>query len=143
VPFNGAVGERQRKWLQEEVRKAVDRDDRMIVLTHLPLDARAASFGTMCWDGEEVMKILHEDGFGRVVAVFAGHMHKGGYCVDGEGVHHVTLQSPLTHSECFGYVDVLSDRLELHGHGGLVSQTMPFPPLQRVPSTRALSARST
>ena len=30
-----------------------------------------------------------------MVAVVAGHLHRGGYAVDAHGVHHVTLQSPL------------------------------------------------
>ena len=42
-----------------------------------------------------------------------GHNHRGGYARDSEGLHHVTLESPLTHAESFGYVDVFDDRLEV------------------------------
>ena len=50
------------------------------VLTHLPIYAPAASTRTLMYDCDEVLRILHEDGGGRVVAVLAGHLHRGG-CV--------------------------------------------------------------
>ena len=102
VPFNGGVGAKQLVWLRREVVAARERGDRVVVLTHLPMYAPAASERTLMYDCDEVMKILHEDGFGSVVAVFAGHLHRGGYAVDDEGVHHVTVRSPLSFNDCFG-----------------------------------------
>ena len=76
-----------------------------------------------------------------MVALFAGHKHSGGYGVDPEGMHHVTVESPLTHADCYGYVDVYEDRLELVGSGDLPSRTMKFPPLQPVPPTATPSSK--
>ncbi len=142
VPFNGGLGERQLRWLRAEVVAARTRGDRILVLSHLPLHVPAASKQTVAYDSDEAMKILHEDGCGRVVAVLAGHLHRGGYAVDGEGVHHVTLQSPLTHRDAYGHVDVYSDRLELvtGESSGIPRRSMPFPELHLVPSGAAAAA---
>merc|ERR1712113_26108 len=92
VPFNGGMGPQQLNWLRREVVAARERDDRIVVFLHIPLLPEACtSWKTVLYDGEECLKVLHEDGAGRVVAVFAGHAHNGGYCCDGEGVHHITL----------------------------------------------------
>eukprot|EP00966_Prymnesium_polylepis_P095476 2211647-Prymnesium_polylepis.1 len=133
VPFNGGVGAPQLQWLRKEVVAARERGDRIVILAHLPLYAAAASERTVAYDCDEVLKILHEDGCGRVVAVFAGHLHRGGYAVDSEGVHHVTMRSPLSFDDCFGRVEVHGERLELIGNGGQPSRTMSFPKLQPVP----------
>ena len=71
---------------------------------------------------------VREEGRGAVVAVFAGHLHRGGYAVDEQGVHHVTVQSPLNFDECFGWCDVYADKMDLVGRGGLPSRTLAFPP---------------
>ncbi len=74
--------------------------------------------------------------------MIAGHNHRGGYARDSEGMHHVTLQSPLTHAESFGYIDVFDDRLEVVGGGGAIpSRALPFPPLHRVSPRATPSAR--
>jgi manganese-dependent ADP-ribose/CDP-alcohol diphosphatase len=71
-----------------------------------------------------------------VVAVFAGHYHKGGYAVDTEGLHHITMPSPLTHADCFAHVEVHADRLELVGAGEQVAnRTLPFPVLHKLAPT--------
>ncbi|KAL1496478.1 hypothetical protein AB1Y20_016432 [Prymnesium parvum] len=140
VPFNGGVGARQMQWLRKEVVSARERGDRIVILSHLPVLADASSHRTLMYDCDEVLRILHEDGCGHVVAVFAGHLHRGGYAVDGEGVHHVTLRSPLSHDDCFGRVEVYDDRLELRGNGEQLSFSMPFPPLQKVPPTATPAA---
>ena len=62
------------------------------------------------------------------VAVFAGHLHRGGYAVDAQGVHHVTVQSPLNFDECFGWCDVYADKMDIVGRGGLPSRSLTFPP---------------
>jgi len=35
--------------------------------------------------------------------VFAGHDHKGGYALDENGIHHVTLASPLEAVDCVAH----------------------------------------
>lgn len=127
VPFNGGLGAEQLRWLRSAVRAAVARGDRMVIFGHLPMLQAAASPRTMLYDAEEALEVLHTEGDGHVVAVMCGHLHRGGYAVDAHGIHHVTLQSPLNFADCFGHVEVHTDRLELRGEGEMRSFTMRFP----------------
>ena len=132
VPFNGGVGDEQLEWLVEELRTARSRRERVVVMTHLPLDHNAASHRTTAWNCDDVLDVLHSEGRGNVVAVLAGHHHRGGYALDEFGVHHVTVHSPLENGVgCFGTVDVHSDRIELVGSGDLPSRSLVLPPLPR------------
>jgi len=115
---------------------------RVIICSHLPLDFRAASFSTCMFDCDEVLKVIHEDGRGAVVAAFTGHYHGGGYHCDEEGLHHVTVQSPLESQEgAYGWVEVFPDRLELVGKGAVPSRSMPFPKLAAIPTTSTPSSK--
>lgn len=128
VPFNGGLGVSQLKWLREEVRAAAGRGDRVVVMSHVPLLPEASSHRTLVYDSEAALQIMREEGRGSVVAVLAGHLHRGGYARDSSGIHHVTLQSPLNFERCFGYIDAFEDRLELVGCGdqGIPSRTLHF-----------------
>jgi len=114
VPFNGGFGTEQREWLRAELRSAVARGDRIVVMSHLPLYEPASSPRTLAYDADEVLSLLRTEAKGHVAACFAGHLHHGGYARDADGIHHVTLPSPLNYDLCFGHVDVYDDRLELH-----------------------------
>jgi manganese-dependent ADP-ribose/CDP-alcohol diphosphatase len=142
VPFNGAASDVQLKWLAKELQFARRRNERVVVMTHLPINSDAASWRTTAWNAPEIVETLHREGRGNVVAVLAGHHHKGGYAVDACGVHHVTVQSPLENNGlgCFGTVDVHHDRLELVGHGALPSRTLVFPPLGGAGDAAAVAA---
>lgn len=138
VPYNGAVGEAQLDWLARTCRDARERKQRMVVFTHVPICPGACQDSTLLWNYEEVMHILHSDGYGVVVAVFAGHDHRGGYAIDAFGVHHVTMESPLEspnpdvpggendNRNAFATVSAFSNRLELTGHGAVKSRVLPF-----------------
>ena len=80
----------------------------------LAVASREQLMSNKCWTNDE--GAASTDGLGRpqavgwrgaVVAVFAGHLHRGGYAVDALGVHHVPVQSPLNFDECFGWCDWL------------------------------------
>lgn len=76
-----------------------------------------------------------------MVACFAGHLHRGGYALDTEGIHHITVESPLTHTDAYGYVDVFVDRLEIVGQlSAGVPRMLPFPALHVVPPTATPSS---
>jgi manganese-dependent ADP-ribose/CDP-alcohol diphosphatase len=131
VPFNGGLGAEQLAWLRETVAEAASRGDRVVVMSHLPMLTAAASPRTLLYDAEDALQILREEGRGAVVAVLAGHLHRGGYAVDCHGIHHVTLNSPLNFDECFGYIDVHATHMELVGSGGMPSRLMEYPEMRR------------
>lgn len=134
VPFNGGLGAEQLAWLRAELRRAVGRGDRLVLFSHVPIHAEASSSRTLVYDADEVLQLLHDEGAGHVVAVIAGHLHRGGYARDDAGIHHITLPSPLNFDECYGHVDIYEDRLELAGYEhapsmSTFSRALPFPPL--------------
>jgi manganese-dependent ADP-ribose/CDP-alcohol diphosphatase len=117
VPFNGGLGTEQLEWLRTVLSQAKEKGDKVVIFTHAPLYEGAASARNLAFDYDEALTIIHEEGEGSVVAVMAGHFHRGGYAQDEHGVHHVTIQSPLTHGACFGVVEVYPDHLALVGQG--------------------------
>lgn len=128
VPFNGGVSAEQLRWLRDCVQQSSRDGERVVVFTHIPLslEGTSGSARTLLFNYDAVLDVLHASGC--VVAVFAGHHHPGSYGVDKHGLHHVTVQSPLTHARgAFGVVNVFRDRLEIEGHGDLPSRTLRFP----------------
>lgn len=130
-PNNGAVGTEQMKWIEAELAAAAAANERVVVVSHVPLFARATLTCTVLWNAEDVMERLHRSG--RVVAVFAGHDHNGGFAVDKGGVHHVTFPSPMetpVPRECRadGILMFHPDRIELAGSGRVKSRTIPLDP---------------
>lgn len=126
MPFNGGLGAEQLEWLRETVSAAAERGDRVVVMSHVPMLAAASSERTLLYDADAALDVLRDAGRGAVVAVLAGHLHRGGYAVDELGVHHVTVNSPLNFDDCFGHCDVYADRIELVGSGELPSRTLRF-----------------
>jgi manganese-dependent ADP-ribose/CDP-alcohol diphosphatase len=118
VPFNGGLGSVQLNWLKDTVREAVARGDRVVVFGHLPMLPEAASQRTLLYDADEALEILQAEGRGHVVAVIAGHLHRGGFAKDASGIHHLTVQSPLNFVDCYGHASVYKDRLEIVGNPG-------------------------
>ena len=93
----------------------------MVIFSHVLLHPLGGGddWCTTVFDVEEVAQILAEAA-PAVVAVFAGHDHKGGYAVDSAGVHHVTLPSPLncgSDGAAHANVHVYADRLHVEGCG--------------------------
>jgi hypothetical protein len=82
----------------------------------------------------EVQALLAASGV--VAGVFSGHFHTGGFGVDGAGVAHVTLESPLTHPAreegggsgggdlAHAILHFFEDRAELEGFGAVASRTL-------------------
>ncbi|EMS61435.1 Manganese-dependent ADP-ribose/CDP-alcohol diphosphatase [Triticum urartu] len=127
VMFNGAVGKEQLSWLSDVLRDASERRQNVVLCSHLPLDPVAASQVGLMWNYDEVMAVVRR--YNCVKACFAGHDHKGGYCVDSHGVHHRTLEAAL---ECppgttaFGHIEAYPDKLLLVGSDGMADTEMCF-----------------
>ena len=114
VPFNGGFGSQQLGWLRNELRKAAEASERVLLLSHAALSPQACDGTTMAWDYKEALGVIRASGV--VAAVLCGHDHKGGYHLDGS-VHHLTLSSPLNEleSEAFGTFHAFRDRIEIRG----------------------------
>ncbi|ONK80773.1 uncharacterized protein A4U43_C01F21570 [Asparagus officinalis] len=127
VMFNGAFGRKQLQWLNRILLDSTEKNQKVIICCHQPLDPSAATPEALPWNYEEVMEIIHR--YGCVKACFGGHEHMGGYSVDSFGVHHCVLEAALEcppGSNAFGYVDVYQDKLVLIGTDRMKTVEMVF-----------------
>jgi len=125
VPYNGAISSTQLQWLNSRLAAAKASGRNVVVFSHIPVYQPATKPKTILWNSEEVLSVLHEHSE-TVVAVLAGHDHDGGYAVDDAGVHHITMNSPLTATpgeHCFGVLEFHKGWAKLIAHGRAVCES--------------------
>mmetsp|Transcript_24525 Transcript_24525/g.43521 ORF Transcript_24525/g.43521 Transcript_24525/m.43521 type:complete len:462 (-) Transcript_24525:59-1444(-) len=126
VPFNGGVSDEQLEWLRSELHIAEKKGENTIIMSHIPLIPSASSHKTCLWNYPKVLSTIRN--FKSVKMILAGHFHPGGYALDDEGIHHVTIHGSLTHADLgsYGVIEVHRDFVELKGVGHLPSRRMKF-----------------
>ena len=140
VPFNGGIGDEQLAWLRSELAEAQELGERVVLLSHVPIHPRAASYKTVCFDYPKVLKAIQESS-GCVAAVISGHDHGGGYYLDRRtGCHHLTVESPLTHFDqggAFAVAEVFPSSIFIRGFGAVPSRELMLrPQKEKVPRAR-------
>ena len=58
--WNGGIGDAQKRWLREVLRRAGEAGERAIVFCHFPLLAEASTPEHLLWNSEEILRILQE-----------------------------------------------------------------------------------
>jgi len=119
VPYNGGVSKEQLAWLAQKVAQAAEEGKSVLVFTHIPLMEASTNPKTVLWNAEEVLSVLHGHS-DTVVAVIAGHDHNGGYAVDRAGLHHLTMNSPLTAqpgTDCWAVLECHEGWARLQSYG--------------------------
>lgn len=125
--FNGAVGEKQLKWLDDILKESTEKEQKVIVCCHIPLNPDVTPLAALLWNYDEVMEVIYR--YKCVKACLAGHAHEGGHSIDSHGIHHRVLEAAL---ECppgfdaFGHIDVYDDRIHLIGSNRLANTEMVF-----------------
>ncbi|WP_053360762.1 metallophosphoesterase [Bacillus sp. FJAT-27251] len=111
--WNGGVSEEQLTWLREVLHKAEQRNEKVVVLGHMPVYPENEH---NVWNDEVLMAEL--ESAGNVVAYFNGHNHAGNYGVK-NGIHYVNLKGMVETDDTNSYsiVRVYKDRLEVDGYG--------------------------
>lgn len=117
VPFNGGFGDTQLAWFAQCLQQAVSNDEKIIIFSHLPLSAAASNAQNIAYDYDLALTSIADHAPHNVKAVFAGHYHRGGYAQDKAGIHHITVQSPLTHGYCAAHIEVYAHALSVVGMG--------------------------
>eukprot|EP00971_Amphidinium_carterae_P100041 1978320-Amphidinium_carterae.1 len=128
VPYNGAVSSEQLEWLKLTLARAAAVQRSVLVFTHVPLYEPATHPKTVVWNCEDILALLraHRN---IVAAVLAGHDHSGGYAVDDAGIHHITMNSPLTTTpgtDCCAVLELHADgtaKFVAHGRACVQSGT--------------------
>ena len=127
LPFNGAIGPDQLEWLRNQLKEAEQATEKVIIISHCPLQEGCCNPFTLLWNYPEVMEVLHASP--AVVCGLYGHDHAGGFCTDTQGIHHMTMVSPLEcakDSNAFATISLFADRLEIVGVGEALSCTLPY-----------------
>jgi len=123
LPYNGGLGEIQRRWLDEQLGEASRLHERVIIFTHVELVRTRDFQDTLIFDNDELVKILRKYK-GVVHTIFTGHHHDGGYIyVESLGVHSYNILCPLIVQEglaCHAVCHVLRDgSIKLEGFGAV------------------------
>lgn len=110
----------------EAIQAAEEQQRSVLIFLHVPLYEEATKAKTVVWNAEEILSVLHRHR-DSVVAVFAGHDHDGGYAVDAAGLHHITMNSPLTaEGDCFAVLECHAEhfaRFKAYGRACVQSNT--------------------
>ncbi|CAF0827896.1 unnamed protein product [Rotaria sp. Silwood1] len=119
VQFNGGIASKQMDWLKEQLTAAKNRNEKVVIIGHIPIHPSACDHLDLLWNYKEVLDLLWIFD-GTVLAYIAGHDHDGGYFRDRKNIHHLTLQAivecdPNTNS--FATVHVYKDCLLIEGVG--------------------------
>ncbi|XP_040032884.2 manganese-dependent ADP-ribose/CDP-alcohol diphosphatase [Gasterosteus aculeatus] len=127
--FNGGFGKQQLDWLESVLSTADDKQERVTIVSHLPVHPWSTADICLAWNFDELLAIIRCHG--SVVCFMAGHDHDGGYYQDeGTGVHHVTFPGVIEtppDSDAFGTVSVYKDQMVLKGYGRVTDRVLPFP----------------
>lgn len=116
--WNSGVGEKQKKWLKNELKAADSLKQDVIVFSHFPV--RPYHSATL-WNSDEIVNILKESS--SVVAHVNGHHHAGGYAFE-EGIHYITVSGMVnTEISSYAILDIYKDSLVINGYGNQKSMT--------------------
>jgi manganese-dependent ADP-ribose/CDP-alcohol diphosphatase len=125
LPMGGAMSSDQLDWLRRTLLACKAAGRKAIIFSHQPIFVEACERTCVVWNCDQVLAVLH--GFtGTVCAVFAGHDHGGGYAVDGAGLHHVTMSSPMVAtpgSQCWAVLELLDGKAQLQCAGRAVCES--------------------
>lgn len=120
--WNSAMGSKQLKWLDKQLKKADREDEKVVIFCHWPL---LPENGTQLWNNRDALKLLNSHK--SVVAWIAGHHHEGSYVQSGN-IHYLTLKGLVeakSETSC-GIIEVYPDKLKLEGYGDQKDQLLKF-----------------
>ncbi|XP_049916697.1 manganese-dependent ADP-ribose/CDP-alcohol diphosphatase [Epinephelus moara] len=127
--FNGGFSKDQLDWLDSVLSSADNKQERVTIVSHLPVHPYSTEPVCLAWNFDELLAIIQSHS--SVVCFMAGHDHDGGYYLDKTmGVHHLTLEGVIEtppNSNAFGTVSVYKDRMVLKGNGRIRDRVLLFP----------------
>ncbi|XP_041830650.1 manganese-dependent ADP-ribose/CDP-alcohol diphosphatase [Melanotaenia boesemani] len=126
--FNGGFSKDQLDWLDCVLSSADEKQERVTIVSHLPVHPNSTDPVCLAWNFNELLAILRSHS--SVVCYMAGHAHDGGYCLDKDtGVHYLTLDGVIEtppNSDAYGTVSVYTDRMVLEGYGRVMNRVFMF-----------------
>ncbi|XP_035526582.1 manganese-dependent ADP-ribose/CDP-alcohol diphosphatase [Morone saxatilis] len=126
--FNGGFSKDQLDWLDSVLSSADEKQERVTLVSHLPVHPFSTDPICLAWNFDELLAIIRSHS--SVVCFMAGHDHDGGYYQDRDtGVHHLTLEGVIEtppDGNAFGTVSVYEDRMVLKGNGRITDRVFLF-----------------
>ncbi|XP_054834366.1 manganese-dependent ADP-ribose/CDP-alcohol diphosphatase [Eublepharis macularius] len=127
VQFNGGFSQDQLDWVDEVLTYADINQERVVIVGHIPIHPDASNCVCLAWNYKDALAVIHSHH--SVVCFLAGHLHDNGYCLDSNGVHHITFDGIIEtppESHAFGTISVYDDRMVLKGRGRVPNLVMPY-----------------
>jgi len=111
--WNGAVGTKQLRWLEKNLKQAAKKNEKVILLCHFPVTPEDGA--ELLWDAGLVRNLLKNKE--HVFAYFNGHAHQERYLHE-DGLHYLTVAGMVEEeTNAFAIVHVYADHLEIEGFG--------------------------
>lgn len=111
--WNAGIGNEQLSWLENELKKALQNNEKAIIFCHyplLPLEAHTL------WNSNEILEILYR--YKNVKAWINGHNHAGNYIESG-GIHFLNLKGMVDteYQNAFSVLTINEENIEIKGFG--------------------------
>lgn len=101
------------KWFKDQLNYCQKSNKKVILAGHIPLLPEASDYCTV-WNANEILDLIYSYD-NLVLAYLAGHYHAGGYYLDKNNIHHLTLNSiletPLEVSNAYVTVFVYENKI--------------------------------
>jgi hypothetical protein len=117
--YNGGITEKQKQWIEEQLKTATRKGWNVVLFCHFPLLPTTAE---VLWNAEEVVSLL--ENYSCVKAWINGHNHAGNYA-EQNGIHYINLKGMVdTENEnAYSIIQFSDDKIEITGFGREESQT--------------------
>lgn len=120
--YNGGIGSKQFKWLQELLENSQDKGEKVLIFSHHPLDCVE---GLTALNGKEIISLTSK--YNCVKATIAGHHHSGAFC-EKDSLSNVVVEGMIETADqnAYGIIELFPDKLVLHGYGRMTSRIIHF-----------------
>jgi hypothetical protein len=119
--WNGGMSEKQISWLEEKLKEAEKKKEKVIIFSHYPI---YPSSEVSLWNDWEVLKLIEQ--FPNIIAYMNGHHHKGHFALR-KGIYHVNFKGMVEFDKpTFAIADVYEDRISIRGFGAEDDRVLNF-----------------
>jgi len=120
--WNGAVGDKQLKWIESQLVTATKAKERVMLFCHFPVYPKNSH---NLWNDKALTDLLAR--YPCVAAYVNGHNHAGNYG-ESDGIHYLTLKGMVdTEQSSYSVIEVYADRLVVKGFGRETERELPLP----------------
>ncbi|SMD08568.1 metallophosphoesterase [Pedobacter nyackensis] len=122
LPWNGGISSIQLNWLENNLKRAQNKQKNVLVFTHHPLYPEN---GYEALNNREILRVLEM--YPNVKGVISGHHHEGNFAYYNK-IPSIVLEGMVETSKenAYGVVELYPNKIVLIGHGRMTSRTLDF-----------------